>query len=106
MSYAVRRWWDRVAQVRNELDASHNFHEAQALAMERAVNELIDNACSPWFENAAPQVPAMATSGTSGQNVGADREPSACHANGALCDERLAGGANPARAAPDQSPDI
>ena len=41
----------------------------------------------------APQAPAMVTSGDAGQNVEADGA-------GALCDERLAGDSNPARADP------
>jgi len=42
--------------------------------------------------NPAPQVPAMVTSGASGQNVEADRGRTP------LCDERPAGGSNPADA--------
>ena len=50
MSYDGHRWWSRVAQIRNAMDQRHNFHEAQALAMEQATAELIDDACSPWFD--------------------------------------------------------
>lgn len=49
----ARRWWDRVAQIRNTLDASHSVHEAQAVSMERAVSELYSDACSPWFDGRA-----------------------------------------------------
>ena len=48
----------------------------------------------------APQVPAMATSGASRQNVEADRAEPHDSATTALCDERLAGGSNPADAGP------
>lgn len=49
----TRSWWARVAQLRNGMDQSTSFHEAQALAMERAVNEMYSEACSPWFDERA-----------------------------------------------------
>ena len=55
------------------------------------------NTVGQCAKDAAPQVPAMATSGGAGQNVEADRVQ-ACHA-GALCDERPAGSFIPAVAA-------
>lgn len=52
------------------------------------------------FRNAAPQVLAMATSGASGQNVEVDRAGRPSGVSPALCDERPAGGSNPADAGP------
>jgi hypothetical protein len=53
MSYNVQRWWSRVGQIRNAMDQGRTFHEAQALSMERAVAEIVDDACSPWFDERA-----------------------------------------------------
>ena len=60
-SMDVRRWWDRVAQIRNDMDQSRTFHEAKAASMERAVAELIDDACSPWFDERAYGVTTSTT---------------------------------------------
>lgn len=46
------------------------------------------------------QVPAMATSGASGQNVGADQSVLSPAKSDALCDERPAGGSSPAPSGP------
>ena len=52
-------------------------------------------------KNPDPQVPAMVTSGASGQNVEADRAHAVPFTAGAaLCDERLAGGSSPADSGP------
>ena len=50
MSYITRRAWNRLGQLRNEMDQRYSFHEAQALAIERAFDELYSEACSPWFD--------------------------------------------------------
>jgi hypothetical protein len=54
-TYDTRRFWARVAELRNEppLNSMPSFHEAQALAIEQAVNELASEACAPWFDNTA-----------------------------------------------------
>lgn len=46
-------FWSRVGQIRHAQDQSLAFHEAQAQAVEQAVAELVDDACSPWFDERA-----------------------------------------------------
>lgn len=53
MSYAVRRYWDRVAQILNTFDQRWNEWEQIARAHELAVIELYSDACAPWFDNRA-----------------------------------------------------
>lgn len=50
-NFAVRSWWNRVTKIRNAMDQTRSFNEAMATAMEQAVTELYDDACSPWFDN-------------------------------------------------------
>lgn len=50
MSYAIQRFWGRTAKIRNDMDQGVTFHEARARSIERAVAEIVDDACSPWFD--------------------------------------------------------
>lgn len=69
--------------------AENAYHLADAMMNERTV---VRGGITIHVDQ-FPEMPAMATSGASGQNVEVDRAKP-------LCDERLAGGSNPADAGP------